>query len=97
MYKKTALFAILLAILPNFVGATPIYQHKLATIVLNDEKASYMVKTTKEKVHVVTINYKNATKSSEFLQNKGINVITVKNYNKSTKNGGPGRISFKEC
>jgi len=82
MNKKTTFLAILLTIAPIFVSAAPEYQHRLASVVLDAENASYMVKTINELVYVTTFDYKTPTETCKFLQSKGVDAVRVTNYSK---------------
>lgn len=88
--KKSILLIILLISAPLFASAAS-QQRQLANVVLSDENASYMVKEFNEMVYVTTFGYKKPVETCKFLQNKGINVIKVTNYDEST-----GR-STKKC
>ncbi len=97
MNIKSTFLALLVSILPLSVSATTQYQHKLASVVLSDENASYIVKTINQKVHIVTFGYKNAVDSCKFLQTKGIDVVTVRNYSEVKDDDGLMVISYKKC
>jgi len=88
--KKSIFFAALLINVPLFASAAS-QQRQLANVVLSVENASYMVKEVNEVVYVATFGYKNPAETCKFLQNKGVNVFKVTNYDEST-----GR-STKKC
>ena len=82
MNVKMTLLALLMTIISGFAIADTSHYHKLASVVLNDENANYMVRSTGNEVYVVTFDYKTPAETCKFLQNKGVLVIRVTNYTK---------------
>lgn len=79
MNPKIILFAAIMTIFPVLAGASVIVS---ASKVLYATGASFMVKTVGDNVSVVTFDYKPPVETCKFLQESGIPVVTVGNWNK---------------
>jgi len=97
MNTKLTFLATLMVIFPIFTSADVSQQHKLATIVLGAETASYMVRNDDNGVYVTTFGYKTPTETCELLKSKGINVIHVTDYTKHKDGRNSGIILEKNC
>ncbi len=80
MNHKIVLFAAIMAIFPVLAGASAIVS---ASKVLYATDASFVVKTVGDSVSVVTFDYKTPAETCKFLQESGIPVVTVGNWNKN--------------